>query len=172
MAISLPRMCGSSSAGICRISTPLKRIAPPRITPGGIGTRRKIELAVTLLPQPDSPTRPTVRPCSMLKDTPSTACKSPASVRKPTFRSSTSRSATRSLVLLLQGLELLLHAVEVLIGVRVHGIRLVVTLGFFQCRALGRVDPVDEPIDVLLGAFGQVVGRELKIIPVDEAQVR
>ena len=50
-----------------------KRIAPPRILPGGSGTSRRIEVAVTLLPQPDSPTSPSVLPCSIVNDTPSTA---------------------------------------------------------------------------------------------------
>src|SRR5688500_13616745 len=55
--------------------------------PGGCGTRPMIDSAVTLLPQPDSPTMPRVRPGSSLKSTPSTARTSPPSpantVRNP-----------------------------------------------------------------------------------------
>ena len=37
-------------------------IWPPTILPGGVGIRRMIDSAVTLLPQPDSPTMPSVSP--------------------------------------------------------------------------------------------------------------
>ena len=43
-------------------SRPWKRIAPPTIRPGGDGTSRRIDSAVTLLPQPDSPTSPSGSP--------------------------------------------------------------------------------------------------------------
>jgi hypothetical protein len=49
---------------------------------------------VTLLPQPDSPTRPSVFPFSTEKLTPSTAWTTPSSVRKLVRRSLTSRRAT------------------------------------------------------------------------------
>src|SRR3954468_15064460 len=48
---------------------------------------------VTDLPQPDSPTIPSVFPFSTLKLTPSTALTMPSSVRKYVLRSCTSRSA-------------------------------------------------------------------------------
>ena len=41
---------------------PSKRISPLAILPGGIGIRRMIESPVMLLPQPDSPTTPSVSP--------------------------------------------------------------------------------------------------------------
>ena len=41
---------------------PSNRIEPDTILPGGSGTSRAIDSAVTLLPQPDSPTRPRVSP--------------------------------------------------------------------------------------------------------------
>ena len=41
------------------------------------GTRRRIDSAVALLPQPDSPTRPMVLPLGMAKEMPSTARKGP-----------------------------------------------------------------------------------------------
>ena len=50
---------------------------------------------VTLLPQPDSPTIPSVFPRSTEKLTPSTALTTPSSVRKLVRRSRTSRSAIR-----------------------------------------------------------------------------
>src|SRR6267142_3642804 len=84
------RLSGSSS----RFS-PSNSTAPPAMRPGGCGTRRMIESAVTLLPQPDSPTMPSVRPRARLKSTPSTARTSPCSVlntvRKP-------RTSSRALV--------------------------------------------------------------------------
>ena len=43
---------------------PSKRIAPPTIRPGGSATRRRMDSAVTLLPQPDSPTTPSVSPAA------------------------------------------------------------------------------------------------------------
>ena len=39
----------------------MNRMLPPTIRPGGC-TRRKIAMAVVVLPQPDSPTRPSVSP--------------------------------------------------------------------------------------------------------------
>ncbi len=53
-----------------------------------------IESAVTDLPQPDSPTIPSVRPFSTWKETPSTAWTTPSRVKKCVLRSLTSRSAT------------------------------------------------------------------------------
>ncbi len=51
-----------------------------------LGSRRMIESAVTLLPQPDSPTMPSVRPGMSEKLTPPTA-----SVRLPRSPSKTTR---------------------------------------------------------------------------------
>src|SRR5437660_8038266 len=76
------RLSGSRSR-----STPSNSTSPASMRPGGCGTRRMIESAVTLLPQPDSPTMPSVRPRARLKSTPSTARTSPCSpsneVRSP-----------------------------------------------------------------------------------------
>jgi hypothetical protein len=59
-----------------------------------LGTiKRKMESAVTLLPHPDSPTMPSVRPASIEKLTPSTARTIPSSVAKCVERFRTSRSA-------------------------------------------------------------------------------
>ena len=63
------------------------RLLPPNMTlsastlPGG-ATSPITESEVTLLPQPDSPTRPTVRPRGTAKLTPSTARNRPRSVAK------------------------------------------------------------------------------------------
>ncbi len=48
-------------------------------------------MLVTLLPEPDSPTMPSVRPCSTLNETPSTARTTPSSVENWTRRSLTCR---------------------------------------------------------------------------------
>ncbi len=64
-------------------------IEPPAMMPGGCGTRRRNERAVTLLPQPVSPTRPMVSPSRMSKPMPSTACTMPRLERKWTFRPAT-----------------------------------------------------------------------------------
>ena len=51
---------------------------------------------VTLLPQPDSPTIPSVSPGAMSNETPLTACTVPRLVQKRTSRSSTTRSGSRA----------------------------------------------------------------------------
>ena len=51
----------------------------------------------TVLPEPDSPTMPSVLPWSSVSDTPCTACSGPRLVAKETWRSSTSSSASRPL---------------------------------------------------------------------------
>jgi hypothetical protein len=48
------------------------------IRPGGSATSFVIENAVTLLPQPVSPTSPTVSPRRMWKETPSSALTTPS----------------------------------------------------------------------------------------------
>ena len=58
-----------------------------------------IESAVTDLPQPDSPTIPSVLPFSTAKLTPSTARTTPSRVKKCVRRSSTSSSAIATLSL-------------------------------------------------------------------------
>jgi len=53
--------------------------------------RPRIASDVTLLPDPDSPTIPSVRPRSTANDTPSTALTTPSSVSNRTRRSLTWR---------------------------------------------------------------------------------
>ena len=61
---------------------PSKRIEPATVCPGGSGTRRMMDSAVTLLPQPDSPTIASVVPASTANETPSTALNRPWPVLK------------------------------------------------------------------------------------------
>ena len=61
MLMSLPRMSRIARSGSARRSRPWNRIAPA-ILPGGSGMRRRIEFAVTDLPQPLSPTIASVSP--------------------------------------------------------------------------------------------------------------
>src|SRR3954451_3276059 len=58
--------------------------------PGGDGTRRSTDSAVTLLPQPDSPTIAKVSPGMTWNDTPSTARTMPSRVKNQVLRSATS----------------------------------------------------------------------------------
>src|SRR3546814_20467719 len=59
---------------------------------GGTLSRRMMVMAVTLLPQPDSPTRPTVDPAGTSKETSSTTATRESTVAKLTVRFSTARS--------------------------------------------------------------------------------
>ena len=56
MATSRPRTCRIWSLVSLSRSMPSNRISPPTISPGGLSMSRMIERAVTLLPDPDSPT--------------------------------------------------------------------------------------------------------------------
>ena len=58
MAMSLPRMARTRSLSAFSRSSPSKRMLPLRIRAGGEGTSPRIDLAVTDLPQPVSPTMP------------------------------------------------------------------------------------------------------------------
>ncbi len=55
---------------------------------------RITDIIVTLLPEPDSPTMPSVSPSETVNDTPSTARTTPSSVRKLTLRLRTSSSGS------------------------------------------------------------------------------
>ena len=78
--ISLPRMPRMVASSTATRSTPSRRIEPPTMRPGGSATRRIRDSAVTLLPQPDSPTMASVSPRWSENDTPSTAFTSPERV--------------------------------------------------------------------------------------------
>src|SRR5262249_58194825 len=99
-AISPPRIARISSPfglsfvrSITVAAPPLRdarrnRISPSTIRPGR-STMRKIERAVTLLPQPLSPTMPSVPPGATSKLTPSTAFTRPSSCAKYVLSSRT-----------------------------------------------------------------------------------
>src|ERR1035437_489208 len=92
MAISLPRRPRMSTSGSFVRSTSSNRTWPPSMRPAGCGSRRMIARLVTLLPQPDSPTRPRVSPSSRSNETPFTAWTVPSWVRNRTVRSRTESS--------------------------------------------------------------------------------
>ena len=60
----------------------------------GFGLRLRIDIIVTLFPEPDSPTTPSVCPGRTANETPSTALTVPSSVLKYVRRSRTSRSGS------------------------------------------------------------------------------
>src|SRR4051794_37848852 len=91
--MSSPRICRRSSSDAPIRSLPLKRTVPEmralraRVRP--ITVREETDL-----PDPDSPTMPSVWPRSTVYESPSTALTSPSSVSKWTRRSSTSSSGS------------------------------------------------------------------------------
>ena len=90
MAISLPRISRirsplASSAAMSTGGRPSRRsnrMRPLTMRPVRRGSSRNTENAVTLLPQPDSPTTPSVLPAGTSSDTPSTARTTPSRVVK------------------------------------------------------------------------------------------
>ena len=66
IAISLPRTPRIIGSVSCSRSRPSNSIEPDSTLPGGLGIRRRIDSAVTLFPQPDSPTTASVWPGKML----------------------------------------------------------------------------------------------------------
>ena len=73
MPISLPRTLRIASSSRLVISRSPRVIDPPTMWPP-FGSRFMIDNAVIVLPQPDSPTTPSVSPSSTCSVTPSTAC--------------------------------------------------------------------------------------------------
>src|SRR4051794_26379075 len=94
IAISLPRTLRSSESFSLSRSRP-SNIARPSVTPPLLARIPRIASDVTLFPQPDSPTMPSVSPGAMSKETPLTACTIPRSVWNLTSRFSTERSGSR-----------------------------------------------------------------------------
>ena len=80
MDMSFPLNSSSSFWLSLRTSVPLKSMDPPTIFPVLAGRRWMMELDVTLLPEPDSPTMPRISPFSTSKLTPSTALLTPPEV--------------------------------------------------------------------------------------------
>src|SRR5690554_4952859 len=94
--IWLPRIFRISLFDFLSRSSPWKKISPPAIRPGGDGISPRIEIWVTDLPDPDSPTMPTDSPRRTEKLTPSTARTVPPSTLKWVLRLRTSRILGRS----------------------------------------------------------------------------
>src|SRR6185437_7731436 len=90
VAICLPRTRRIWAASSGTRSFPDSSTEPETMRPPG-GSIFMMDMAVMVLPQPDSPTRPTVSPRRTVNDTPSTGCT--ASLRR---RMSVRRSCTRS----------------------------------------------------------------------------
>ncbi len=89
IATSRPRMARSSSAETLSTFCPEMTMAPERCAVSGSSPR--MDRAVTVLPDPDSPTIASTSPGETLSDTSLTAWTSPPSVEKVTSRPSTSR---------------------------------------------------------------------------------
>ena len=87
---SLPRTLRMAASSSCSRSRPSSVMLPPTIRPGGSGTSCMMESAVMLLPQPDSPTTASVSPRLSEKETPSTALRMPARVKKKVCSPATS----------------------------------------------------------------------------------
>jgi len=89
----LQRKRRSVSGSMARTSCPAKRTSPPAMRAGGL-SKRVTALAMVLLPQPDSPARPSTSPLRISKETPSTARTGPRPVRYSTRRSRTCSSGS------------------------------------------------------------------------------
>jgi len=72
MAMRLPRIRRISALDFRSRSSPSKLISPETIRPAG-GSTRSSESARVVLPEPDSPTMPSVAPASSVRVTSSTA---------------------------------------------------------------------------------------------------
>src|SRR6476620_9345015 len=103
----MSRISGSGSDSRPRPSTVMR----PAIFPGGSAIRRRMDIEVTDLPQPDSPTMATVSPASTWNEMPSTARLIPSGVRKWVCRLSTSSNAIGSETLVHSRIERITQAV-------------------------------------------------------------
>ena len=81
IAMSLPRISRSRDGLALSRSSPLKSASPIDVVLR-LGLRPMIVRQVTLFPEPDSPTIPSVSPFSIEKLTPSTALTTPSPVVK------------------------------------------------------------------------------------------
>src|SRR5262245_61421620 len=92
MAMRSPRIARIAAPSSLSRSCPSNSTSPDSMRPGGSGIRRSSESAVTLLPDPLSPTMASVSPAARSRDSPSTARTLPRGERKETDRSRTLRS--------------------------------------------------------------------------------
>src|SRR5260370_41027916 len=88
--ISRP-LASSLTRSVCDPSARVRTISPSTMRPGR-STMRRIDCAVTLLPQPLSPTMPSVFPGETSNEAPSTALVVPSSWKKMVLRFLTERS--------------------------------------------------------------------------------
>src|SRR5579859_7568204 len=86
MAMRSPRMRRISVSLRPSRSTPSNRIRP-EVTPTDAGSKRIVESAVMLLPDPDSPTTPTTSPSPIENETPSRIVRPPTLVLRPSISS-------------------------------------------------------------------------------------
>ena len=91
-----PRIRRTSGIRIRTTSSPSSRMRPPTMRAAS-GSNRSSESAVMLLPDPDSPTSPSVSPSRIWKLTPSTARVTPHLVKRWVCRSCTSRTTLPAL---------------------------------------------------------------------------
>ena len=87
IAISAPADPSQLVVGRRRAAPGPRSVAEPSNRAFGARVRPISVIAVTDLPEPDSPTIASTSPARSWNDTPSTACTSPSSVRKATRRS-------------------------------------------------------------------------------------
>src|SRR6266545_1144487 len=95
IAMSFPRTLRMSSSLSLSRSRPSKMTWPETMRPGGCGISRISDRALTLLPHPDSPTRPSASPSASVNATPLTALTTPSWVKNCVRRSETSNSKRR-----------------------------------------------------------------------------
>ena len=95
IAIFVPRMSRISLADALRISWPSSSTEPSS-SPLRRSTSPMTDRQVTLFPEPDSPTMPSVSPFSTEKLTPETAFTTPSSVLNLVWRSLTSSMDIRT----------------------------------------------------------------------------
>ena len=95
IAIRVPRISLISFEVACRISLP-SSFTDPSCSAFRLSTRPITDRQVTLLPEPDSPTMPSVPDFSSEKLTPETALTTPSSVLNLVWRSVTSSSGIRT----------------------------------------------------------------------------
>src|SRR6478609_7826202 len=95
IAMRSPRRWRTSRSPSPTSSRPRKRTLP--VTIADFGSKPRMAIDVTLLPEPDSPTMPSVSSGSSVKLTSSTARTSPSSVGKRTERLRTCKSASASM---------------------------------------------------------------------------
>ena len=108
MAMRLPRSARSWSREAARRSWPSKVTLPSTTRPGW-STRPMTDRNVTLLPEPDSPTRPSTSPFCTVRSTPSTALTTPSAVKNHAQAAHLQQRLARLVPGLLDGVDGLAH---------------------------------------------------------------